>query len=187
MRILYIALFNTSSTTKPLICSEIENLSQFWFFQRNTIREVIRFSSREILRRIQPNTFSSVKHKINEQEEIEYTIHVNNNQQTSIGYTVLTDSLYPSKVAHRLGQSCVENLLKKTSLKEIHSFSEDTQIQIPSMFDDLEKFQTPEKVDKITMINQQINETKEILEMDIKKLLKNNEKLEDLLAKTEGM
>lgn len=59
--------------------------------------------------------------------------------------------------------------------------------KLPKVEESLLKYQEPTNVDKILKLDKQLNETKEVLYQTIDKVLARGEKLDELVAKSDGL
>jgi synaptobrevin family protein YKT6 len=63
----------------------------------------------------------------------------------------------------------------------------DKSISVPQLAELLKQYQNPQQVDQLMKIQADVDETKEIMVKNIDKLLDRNEKLEDLVAKSDDL
>jgi len=66
MKIFSIIVFNCTEPTKPVILARTEDLSQFGFWKRGTVREIVTFVSRQLASRTSVGQRNSVFHDMQE-------------------------------------------------------------------------------------------------------------------------
>lgn len=91
MKITAIGILKWNGEETPTTLGLAAELSNFGFFQRGTVREMITFVSRTIVQRSQPGQRQTVKH-----EEYYCHVHVKDSGLASI---VMTDKEYPTLAA----------------------------------------------------------------------------------------
>ena len=92
---------------------------------------------------------------------------------------------YPGRVAFDV----IDKAMKAFSAKsnDWSSQTADTNVSVPELTSLLKKYQNPQEVDQLMKIQADVDETKEIMVKNIDKLLDRNEKLEDLVAKSDDL
>jgi synaptobrevin family protein YKT6 len=179
-RVYSLILFSMKSG-KPVMVSEAMDLSHWGFFSRGTVKEFMRFASRELSNRVQVGAHECLSY---EPDNLDMKFHAhcahNNNQFSAV---VLTDDQYNPRVA--LG------MLKRAfdEAEALGARAHPAQDQNVSCGLDkiVKDFQTPENVDNIARIESDLDETKEILVKGIDALLERGEKLEDLAAQADDL
>ncbi len=155
------------------------DLSSFSFFQRGSVQEFITFTSKILAERTGLASRQSVK-------EAEYMCHVFVRSDGLVG-VCLSDHEYPHRVAHNLLTKILEDFTAQvpnrsqwTTGSEVTGFSGPLDVY-------LKKYQTPETADPLTKVQNELDETKIVLHNTIQAVLDRGEKLDDLVAKSEGL
>ena len=154
------------------------DLSSFSFFQRSSVQEFITFTSKVVTERTTIATRQSVK-------EGEYMCHVFVRNDSLAG-VCLSDHEYPHRVAHSLISIILDDFTGQVPRAEwpvgnpVQGFAGPLDVY-------LKKYQTPEAVDPLTKVQADLDETKIILHDTISAVLERGEKLDDLVAKSEGL
>lgn len=160
---------------EPVLLASYQELSQFAFFKRGTVRELVMFFSRMVVRKTCPGERQAV-----EQGEHNCFAFVD---KDSLGVAVVTDSEYPERVAFALASMCLrEFVLQHGDSWERHTT--DTTLKVPEMATLLKKYQNPEEADAISRVQSEIEEVKEVMHHTMEQLLDRGEKLDDIIEKS---
>jgi synaptobrevin family protein YKT6 len=167
-----------------MICSA-ENLEGISIWKRGSVREVVRFAGREVVKRTPIGQRQSTEH-------LNYRCHTYVSEDC-IGVAVLSTYEYPHRVAHDLitivfERFCDTNYYRTNSTR----FASQTRDLDFKGFDStmnelLEQYRAPEKVDNILMIHNELEETKGIILNSLDKLLDRGDRLDDLLDRTSDL
>nr|CAD7194022.1 unnamed protein product [Timema douglasi]CAD7573066.1 unnamed protein product [Timema californicum] len=169
-------LYKSSNTAVWLKSSY--DLSTFSFFQRTSVQEFMAFVSKTIVERTQTAARQSVK-------EGEYMCHVYVRGDNLAG-VLISDHDYPHRVSHTLLTKVLDDFSLKFPPSLWPSGSEETII-FPQLNAYLVRYQNPREADAMTKIQEELDETKIILHNTIEAVLERGEKLDDLVAKSEGL
>ncbi|KAF2072118.1 hypothetical protein CYY_006563 [Polysphondylium violaceum] len=148
----------------------VSNLSDFGFFERGTIKEVIVASSKIFINQFNINT----KHSVPYEDYICY-IDIRND----FGGVVYTDKEYPARVAMKCLTEMINEYIKKTQGIIGQPF--------PEMQHILNKYLDPKGQDKILEVQNQVNEIIPIMHKNIEEALGNTAKMETLLEKSNDL
>ena len=152
------------NNTPDIIYSSFE-LSDFGFFKRPTIKELCVFASVESIKRSSIGQRTSLEH----QSLMCYT-HI---LDSGFAASCVTDLEYPSRIAYDFLFQVLKKYLDTKSESDIDML--------------LQSYQDVNKIDKISAIKNEINETTKICNDTINKLLIREDELHDLLQKTEHL
>lgn len=153
-------------------------LNSFSFFQRGSVQEFMAFVSKTIVERTQLAARQSVK-------EGEYMCHVYVRADGLAG-VVISDHEYPHRVAHTLLTRVLDEFTTKIPQHQWAGGTETSigYTQLPAY---LARYQQPNEADAMTKIQEELDETKIILHHTIEAVLERGEKLDDLVAKSQGL
>jgi synaptobrevin homolog YKT6 len=180
-RVYSLIVFSHKATGKPVVVSEAMDLSTWGFFSRGTVKEFMRFASREIATRVGAGAHECVEYTPDGMDQ-KFRAHCAQNGD-QLSAVVLTDDTYNTRVA--LGM--VKRAFDATaSIGDRAHPVQDSNISV-GLDAVVRDFQTPEKVDNIARIESDLDETKEILVKGIDSLLERGEKLEDLAAQADDL
>nr|CAG4645834.1 EOG090X0E6P [Lynceus sp. MCZ IZ 141354] len=154
------------------------DLSSFGFFQKNSAQEFMGFTSKIITERTQPASRQSVK-------QGEYTCHVYVRAE-GISAVLISDHEYPHRVAHTLLMKTLDDFTAKVPSSQWHETSP-AATSFTGLEVTLAKYQNPKEADALTKIQDELDETKIILHNTIEAVLQRGEKLDDLVAKSQGL
>ena len=113
-----------------------------------------------------------------------YTFHVYGRSEGLAG-VIISDHEYPQLVAHRLLSQIVDEFLQKHPRTQWHQGT--PVLEFPELGNYIVKYQDPKQADSIMKIQQELNETKIVLHKTIESVLERGEKLDSLVARSEGL
>jgi len=171
-------LFKNASNGKTNQLAKAINTDAFSFFQRNGAIEFMGFTSQIVTERTSPCTRNSIKEDV-------YLCHCYVRPDGLAG-VVIADEEYPSRVAHSLITKVLDDFTEKVPSGRWAAGSLDN-IEFGVLKGFLDKFQNPAEADSLTKLQGELDETKIILHENIDKILDRGEKLDDLVAKSEGL
>lgn len=153
-------------------------LQSFGYFQRKSVQEFMGFVTKTIVERTATAARQSVKEK-------EYMCHVYVRADNLAG-VLISDDEYPHRVAHTLLTKTLDEFSAKVPSHSWPKLNE-TQVTFNELNAMLAKYQNPKEADAMTRIQQDLDDTKIILHNTIEAVLERGEKLDDLVAKSEGL
>ena len=180
MRILSIHIFSLYKS-EPIILSSASSLAFVSIFQRGTLKDFLNFHSRLVIERVQKDTHAQVQLE----KGICYAIA----NEDKIGVTLISDEEYPKRVA-------IDFLLKihdnfKTFLAQqnvnLNSIEKDTDLKFDYIATEIEAWQDPSKKDNIMKLQNELNDVHDIMRQNLNELLKREENLESLMAKSQDL
>lgn len=136
---------------------------------------VNRFASKTIVERTQVATRQSVKQDV-------YMCHVYV-RSDNLGAVLIADHEYPQRVAHTLITKVLDDFTTKIP-SELWPTSSESGIDFATLPAYLAKYQDPREGDALTRIQDDLDETKIILQNTIEAVLDRGEKLDDLVEKS---
>ncbi|KAM0579184.1 hypothetical protein ACHAO2_003568 [Verticillium nonalfalfae] len=154
-----------------------KELSAYSRFTKNNYGEFMTLFSKTIAERTAPGQRQSV-------EEQDYTFHALGRSEGICGI-IISDHQYPSLVAHQLLSKVVDEFLAKHP-RSTWSAGNPT-LAFPELKDYLSKYQDPQQADSILKIQKELDETKIVLHKTIESVLQRGEKIDDLVAKSDGL
>jgi synaptobrevin homolog YKT6 len=115
---------------------------------------------------------------------VDYTFHVYGRTEGVAG-VIISDHDYPALVAHQLLSKVVDEFLAKYP-RSAFANSNPT-LAFPELKDYIVKYQDPQQADSIMKIQKELDETKIVLHKTIESVLQRGEKIDDLVAKSDGL
>ena len=115
---------------------------------------------------------------------LDYTFHVYGRTEGVAG-VIMSDHEYPALVAHQLLSKVVDEFLSKYP-RSAFANSNPT-LAFPELKDYIMKYQDPQQADSIMKIQKELDETKIVLHKTIESVLQRGEKIDDLVAKSDGL
>ncbi|KAG5938500.1 hypothetical protein E4U60_001350 [Claviceps pazoutovae] len=117
-------------------------------------------------------------------EEQDYTFHAYGRSEGICGI-IISDHQYPALVAHQLLSKVVDEFLSAHPRSSWQSGT--PELPMPELKQYLAKYQDPQQADSIMKIQKELDETKIVLHKTIESVLQRGEKIDDLVAKSDGL
>lgn len=178
MKIHYIGIVRNDSKPAVELCAEKE-LSQYSRFTRQNYGEFMTLFSKTVAERTRPGQRQDV-------EEQDYTFHAYGRTEGICGI-IISSQDYPALVAHQLLSKVVDEFLTKHPRSSWISLSSGQTLPFPELKEYVAKYQDPHQADSIMKIQKELDETKIVLHKTIESVLQRGEKIDDLVAKSDGL
>ncbi|PHH53029.1 Synaptobrevin -like protein [Ceratocystis fimbriata CBS 114723] len=117
-------------------------------------------------------------------EEQDSTFHVYSRSEGIAG-VIISDHDYPALAAHQILSKVVDEFLSDHPKTTWATGS--PALSMPQLKEYLAKYQNPEEADSIMKIQKELDETKIVLHKTIESVLQRGEKIDDLVAKSDGL
>lgn len=177
MKVLSLTIANIGNRLAPVVLSTEYNLGDFSFLIRQNVKEIISFAAVQVLSRGPSGADRySVRYK-------EYNCHVLTLPH-NLGVVAVTDEDYPQRLAFRLLQEAGTAFSEKYPHQKWNTAQVNDKFQVDAISKLVLKYQKPEELDKITRIQKEIDETKDVLLLSLDQIMKRGESLEELAQKT---
>ncbi|KAJ5152634.1 Synaptobrevin [Penicillium canariense] len=181
MKILYMGVFRNDTQPALPLCGEKDLTRQvFSRFTRQNYEEFMMLFTKTVAERTKPGQRQDI-------EEKSYTFHAYGRTEGVAG-VIVTDGEYPALVAHQLLSKIVDEFLAKYPRT---SFSDpslrENACPLPQLKEYIVKYQDPSQADSIMKIQQELDETKIVLHKTIESVLERGEKIDSLVAKSDGL
>ena len=180
MRIISIHVFSLYKT-KPIILSSAFSVSFVSIFQRGTLKDFLNFHSRLVIERVEKDTHAQV------QLEKGVCFAVANDDK--IGVTMICDEEYPKRVAIDFLLKVHDNFKIFLTQRNINlnTIEKDTDLKFDYINTEIEEWQDPSKKDGIMKLQSELNDVQDIMRQNLSELLKREENLENLMAKSQDL
>ncbi|QPG73531.1 palmitoyltransferase [Brettanomyces nanus] len=181
MKLYYMGIIRPKSgSKKTLTLCEQKNLADFSFFQKNSVGQFMTFFSETIAERTKPSQRQSV-------EEGNYVGHVYTRAEGVSG-VLITDKDYPIRPAYTLLNKLLDEYISQHPASDWQDLDEATDIcQMDQLSDYIIKYQNPTKADAIMKVQQELDDTKIVLQKSIESVLQRGEQLDSLVDKSEAL
>ncbi|KPM39805.1 hypothetical protein AK830_g6765 [Neonectria ditissima] len=176
MKLHYIGIIRNEAKPAYEICAEKE-LSAYSRFTRANYGEFMTLFSKTVAERTRPGQRQDV-------EEQDYTFHAYGRTE-GVCAVIMSDHQYPALVAHQLLSKIVDEFLAANPRSSWATG--EPVIVMPQLKEYLTKYQDPAQADSILKIQKELDETKIVLHKTIESVLQRGEKLDDLVAKSDGL
>ena len=140
--------------TDPICLGKAEDVEEFGYFQRASVREMLTFISKTIVARTQPGQRQSV-------EQDQYLVHVIN--RNGLAAIAVMDKEYPSRSAFCVLQKICDDYCDTFGQEQWKTRTEDDIKGNEIMEDAIVKYQDPMAADKILKIQRELDDTKVVL------------------------
>ena len=159
---------------EPTCLGKTEDVDEFGYFQRSSVREMLTFISRTIVKRTQPGQRQSV-------EQDQYLVHVSN--RGGLVAIAVMDKEYPTRAAFSVLGKMSDDYVTRfgDSWKTV---SGDDPRGNEALAAAIKMYQDPHEADKILRIQRELDETKIVLHKTIDSVLARGEKLDNLVHKS---
>ena len=157
-------------------------LYKYRFFQRPTVRQILRFAARTTAERCKKQQRLSLN-----LTETPGKIHVYRMTNNLCGVAV-TNAEYNERVAHTLVSKMLtefnDTYLKKIKINEIEA---DNELDNQYMNDLIVKYKNPENQDKLLKIQKNLKEIKDIMHENVEAVLERGENLDKLFQESQDI
>ena len=165
--------------TDPHILSFASDLSSFGFFQRSSVKEFLVFTTRTVSRK------TSVGQRQTVQQD-EYFCHAYN--RDGLVGIAFADREYPVRAGFSVVNKVLDDFESRHGGDRWRGARSDTFTEEdPELQGALQRYQDPLQADKLTKIQQDLDETKIILHKTIESVLDRGEKLDNLVDKSNDL
>jgi len=122
--------------------------------------------------------------------ELPYRVHIYGRAEGICGVAV-TDEDYPERACSSLlGKICDEFIAKYPRTAYVNLPKDpknESPLQLPELKSYLVKYQNPQEADNLTKIQNELDDTKQIMHKTIESVLERGQKIDDLVAKSDGL
>lgn len=174
-----------SNTKKPIILSSHIDGGDSWaaWFYSNTLKEMAVFMSKLLTERTQPG----YRQQVEKDDNVAY-VHKKMDGLTCV---LITDKDYPLRVAFDIVRK-TQNDFMEFLQKEKKTLKEANEDNYFSNFNAtlkkiLDTYQDPTKGDNLSKIKKDLEETKEVLNQALEKLLDRGEQIDNLIERSEEL
>ncbi|GMH35349.1 hypothetical protein BSKO_03217 [Bryopsis sp. KO-2023] len=178
MKLTSIGILRWNGDQEPILLGMAQDLSSFGYFQRTSVKEMITFVSRTIVRRTQLGQRQTVQHE-------DYYCHVHVRESGLAGIAV-ADKDYPARAAFSVVATVLDEYLEKNG-ESFRNVTADSTLGDDIAEPALVKYQDPINADKIMKIQKDLDETKIVLHQTIESVLERGEKLDNLVGKSNDL
>jgi synaptobrevin family protein YKT6 len=167
VQLVSIIFFKYYDDKAPIILASAYELSSFGFFQRGSVREVATFASREIIGKMKPGERCSI-------DSHGYKLHAYV-RPDKLACAITSDEEYQPRVAFTLMHQGFEEFLK-LHMDSWGVQTADASLPVPKLDELLVKFQNPAEADKVAKIQNDLDQTKDIIIKSMEQLMDRGEK-----------
>mmetsp|Transcript_21604 Transcript_21604/g.34685 ORF Transcript_21604/g.34685 Transcript_21604/m.34685 type:complete len:211 (+) Transcript_21604:56-688(+) len=175
-KLIWLQIMSTVDNKAYSLCSA-EDLSSFGYFQRSTVREHLVFATRTSSERCPKGSRITISLK-----EVPYLLHIYRRVDGLCGIAI-TDQAYSERVAQTLVTKLAAgfekqfgNQWKKTNADQAYNYA--------PMQGLLQEYANPNQADKMSAVQQNLEQIQQIMHKNIEDILARGETLDNLLEKS---
>ncbi|RKU45861.1 palmitoyltransferase [Coniochaeta pulveracea] len=176
MKLHYIGIIRNDTKPAHELVSEKE-LSSYSRWTSGSVSEFLTLFAKTVGERTNPGQRQDV-------EEQDYTFHAYGRSEGVCGI-IISDHAYPALVAHQLLSKVVDEFLASHPRSQWATGT--PTLTMPELKDYIQRYQDPHQADSIMKIQRELDETKIVLHKTIESVLERGEKIDDLVAKSDGL
>ncbi|KAK0853809.1 palmitoyltransferase [Friedmanniomyces endolithicus] len=178
MKLLYIGILRNEDKPAVELCAE-RDLSSYSRFTRGSVGEFMSLFCKTVAERTRPGQRQDV-------EEQSYTFHAYARTEGVAGI-IISDQEYPALVAHQLLSKVLDEFLARYPRSAWSGSKVGEGCPFPQLKEYIVKYQDPHAADSIMKIQKELDETKIVLHKTIESVLERGEKIDSLVAKSDGL
>ncbi|KAK0295689.1 palmitoyltransferase [Friedmanniomyces endolithicus] len=178
MKLLYIGILRNEDKPAVELCAE-RDLSSYSRFTRGSVGEFMSLFCKTVAERTRPGQRQDV-------EEQSYTFHAYARTEGVAGI-IISDQEYPALVAHQLLSKVLDEFLARYPRSAWSGSTVGEGCPFPQLKEYIVKYQDPHAADSIMKIQKELDETKIVLHKTIESVLERGEKIDSLVAKSDGL
>ena len=182
MKIVYVGIYRQvdESNAARLACAS--HLIDFGYFTRGTIAQHIQFAARTCVTR----TRAGCRQTIQLDEQTPFVAHVYVRSDGLAGI-VMADKEYPPRVAFTLLTKEMAAYEERLGVNWKGMTVDQDATEPEYLQQDIVHYQDPRKADKLTAIQTQLDEVKDVMHTNIEQLMQRGETLDSLMAKSDDL
>ena len=181
MRLVYVGVYRQVSETAAWRLASASQLSDFGYFTRSTIAEHIQFAGRTCVQR----TRAGCRQTIQLNEKTPFVAHVYVRSDGLAG-VVMADKEYPPRVAFTLITKELAAYEERVGVNW-RQMAADQASEPEYLQADLALYQEPAKADKLTAVQTQLDDIKDVMQTNLEQLMQRGETLDSLMAKSDDL
>ena len=182
MKIVYVGIYRQLDEQSAFRLAAASYLVDWNYFARNTISQHIQFAGRTCVTRTRPGC----RQTIQLDEKTPFVAHVYVRSDGLAGI-VMADKEYPPRVAFTLITKEMASYEERVGVNW-KSMTLDQDASEPAYLqEDILHYQDPRKADKLTAIQTQLDEVKDVMHTNIEQLMQRGETLDSLMAKSDDL
>ncbi|KAJ3209391.1 palmitoyltransferase [Dinochytrium kinnereticum] len=179
MKVYSIAVL-TKSPKVQILANEYDLMS-FNYFQRGSAQEFLNFFIQTITERTNPG----MRQKIEEMDTYAGHVYV---RHDGLAGTIVTDKEYPTVSAFSVLNKILDEFSSKFPASQWASLTPAVTVtSFPELKQQLVKYQDPHAADPLLRVQRDLDETKIVLHNTMKSLLGRQEKLEELVERSDAL
>jgi len=180
MKLLAMFVLYKDGDKRTKILQDEFSLESFGYFQRSGVRQLLVFSARTVTERIASGTRQSV-----EVENGDGILHVYV-RGDGLASVIISDKEYPMRVAHTLLTKIMDEFTNTYPPSSWSAIAEETG-KLATLGEMLQKYQVPSQADPLMRLQNDLDDTKNILKNTLVNVLERGEKIDDLVARSNDL
>ena len=155
------------------------DVSKWGWLERGSVKDMMKFFTRNSLESMKKGQRYTIAH------EGGYNVHAVVSDRDYFAVLAFTDVDYPRRVAYK----CLEDALQafQDNIGDKWKDKKDDKLEFAAFEAIFNKYKVATKIDKLTLANMKVDETKAVLLDNMKTLLERQEKLDDMVQKSDDL
>ena len=165
---------------KVHLYSRYNDMSRWSFWETGSIKDMIKFFSRNCLESLKPGERYSINHE-------GYNVHAIVNEDNNLfAFYAFTDKDYPRRLAYKMLEE-IQFEFKKAVGESWKNMKQDDKIKVVKMEEVFHKYKDATKIDALTIANMKVEKVQGVLIDNMKQLLERQESLDAMVQKSEDL
>lgn len=182
VKLLLVALYKyTGPDTPPVLLDSALDVSSFSYFTRGTISEHLRFGVRTVVQRTPQGQRQTITLK-----DIPYLVHAYVRHDGLCGACV-SDQDYPQRTAYTFVNKVMQDYEALPANAQWRNATQDSTEEREALKAELTKFQDPHEADKLSKVQKELDQIKDIMHQNIDQIMKRGETLDSLMEKSSDL
>ena len=167
------------SDDKVYLYTSSFDLSKWGWLERGSVKDMMKFFCRNSMKSLKKGQRYTIAH------EGGHNVHAIVSDKDYFAVFAFTDMDYPRRVAYK----CLEDAFEafQNGHGDKWKAKKDDKMELNAFNAVFEKYKVASKVDKLTLATMKVDETKAVLVDNMKTLLEREEKLDDMVQKSDDL
>jgi len=179
MKLYYIGIIRPSEEQgSDVELVAVKDLSSFNRYKKGSVAEFMTFFSKQVAHGVKAGQRVDI-------EEQSYVVH-SYTRSEGVSGVIISDQDYPAMAAHQLLSKVLDEFLAKNP-RSAFQMAGANSIEFKELDEYIVTYQKPEEASAIMKVQRELDETKIVLHKTIEKLLERDEKLDNLVARSNDL
>ncbi|KAI6235379.1 Synaptobrevin-like protein YKT6 [Aphelenchoides besseyi] len=176
---LYSIMIFYKDAGKATILKSASDLNSFSFFTRKSVNEFMLFTGRLLCERSEAPCRNTIT-----QDEYKLRVYARTDKLTGV---CVSDQEYEERVAYTLLSKVLDEFTQQVPAATWPMIREEKDCNFSKLPEFLTKWQNPREADSLMRVQDEVEETKNVLHKTMKDVLERGERLDDLVTASENL